>query len=213
VLESLGVGIDLTPEAAGRSLDLLGITFLFAPNFHSALRHAAEPRREIGVRTVFNVLGPLSNPAGASRQLLGVYSDALVRPVAEVLGQLGSDRAWVVHGRDGLDELTVFDKSHVAALENGAIREFELDPGEYGLSGKSRDEIAGGDATANAARIRAVLAGEKSAARDIVLLNTGAALVVGGLANDLKDGITRAAQAIDSGAARDKLAELAAFRG
>jgi anthranilate phosphoribosyltransferase len=213
VLESLGVRIDLTPETAGRSLDLLGITFLFAPNFHTALRHAAGPRREIAVRTVFNVLGPLSNPAGASRQLLGVYSDTLVRPVAEVLAQLGSERAWVVHGRDGLDELTIFAKSHVAALENGSITEFEMDPAEYGLSGKNREEIAGGDAAHNASRIKSVLAGEKGAARDIVLLNSGAALVVGGLAADLKDGIAQASKAIDSGAAREKLAELAAFRG
>src|SRR5439155_20543905 len=124
VLESLGVGIDLTPVAAARSLDLLGITFLFAPHYHSALRHAAAARREIGVRTVFNVLGPLANPAGAGRQLLGVYADGLVRTVAEVLRQLGSERAWVVHGRDGLDELTVFGKSHVAELNQGEIREF-----------------------------------------------------------------------------------------
>ena len=213
VLESLGVRIDLTPESAGRSLDLAGITFLFAANYHAALRHASAPRREIGVRTFFNILGPLTNPAGARRQLLGVYSDALVRPVAEVLMRLGSERAWVVHGRDGLDELTVFDVTHVAELSDGQVREFEVDPKKLGLAGAHRDEIAGGDAAVNAAKVRAVLGGEKGAARDIVLLNTAAALVVSGASKTLEEGVARAATAIDSGAAAAKLAELAAFRG
>ncbi len=213
VLESLGVRIDLTPEAAGRSLDLLGITFLFAPNYHAALRHAAAPRREIGVRTVFNVLGPLSNPAGARRQLLGVYSDTLVRPVAEVLRELGTEHAWIVHGRDGLDELTVFGPSHVAEVRDGAIREFEVKPSELGLEARDREGIAGGDPRANAARIRAILDGEKGPARDIVLLNTAAALIVAGLAANLSQGIDRAAQAIDRGEAKAKLQELATFRG
>ncbi len=213
VLESLGVRIDLTPENAARSLDLLGITFLFAPNYHAALQHAAATRREIGVRTVFNVLGPLTNPAGATMQLLGVFSDALVRPVAEVLRELGSDRAWVVHGRDGLDELTPFATSHVAELRDGKVTEFEVDPATLGLARTERDQIAGGDAAANAARVRAVLAGEKSAARDVVVLNAAAALVVSGLSPSLEAGVARAAQAIDSGAAAAKLAEMATFRG
>ena len=212
VLESLGVRLDLTPESAARSLDLVGLTFLFAPNYHAALRHAAAARREIGVRTVFNVLGPLTNPAGATRQLLGVFSDTLVRPVAEVLRALGSERAWVVHGRDGLDELTVFARSHVAELRDGEIREFELDPAAAGLAHTERDGIRGGDAGANAARVRAVLAGEKGAARDIVLLNAGAALVAGGASDTLEAGVAMAAAAIDRGAAAAKLAELAAFR-
>jgi anthranilate phosphoribosyltransferase len=213
VLESLGVRIDLTAEKAARSIDLLGITFLFAPNYHTALRHAAGPRREIGVRTVFNVLGPLTNPAGATRQLLGVYADTLVRPVADVLMQLGSERAWVVHGRDGLDELTVFDQSHVAELKDGAIREFEVDPADYGLASSDRSAVAGGDAAANAARIRSVLGGERGAARDIVVLNTGAALVAAGVAPDLGAGIEQASAALGSGAAAAKLAELTGFRG
>jgi len=213
VLESLGVRIDLTPDSASRSLDLLGITFLFAPNYHTALRHAAGPRREIGVRTVFNVLGPLTNPAGASRQLLGVFSDDLVRPVADVLKQLGSDRAWVVHGRDGLDEATVFGRTHVAELKDGVVREFEIDPKTLGLAHEDRSGVAGGDAAANAARVRAVLAGEKGAARDIVLLNTAAALVVAGVTATLEHGVTRAAAAIDSGEAKARLDQLAAFRG
>jgi anthranilate phosphoribosyltransferase len=213
VLESLGVRLDLTPESAARSLDLLGITFLFAPHYHTALRHAGATRREIGVRTFFNVLGPLTNPAGATMQLLGVFSDGLVRTVAEVLKQLGSERAWVVHGRDGLDELTVFDKTHVAELKGGEIHEFEVDPASLGLARDDRREIAGGDAAANAERVRAVLAGEKGAARDIVVLNTAAALVVSGAAPGLEAGVKRAAQAIDNGSAAAKLAELAAFRG
>jgi anthranilate phosphoribosyltransferase len=213
VLESLGVRIDLTPENAARSLDVLGITFLFAPNYHTALRHAAGPRREIGVRTVFNVLGPLTNPAGAGRQLLGVFSDTLVRPVAEVLQRLGSERAWVVHGRDGMDELTVFAPSHVVELAGGTLREFDVEPGELGLAHQDRAGVAGGDAATNAARVRSVLAGEKGAARDIVLLNAGAALVVADVAPDLKTGIATAAATIDSGAARARLEQLQAFRG
>jgi len=213
VLESLGVRIDLTPESAGRSLDLLGITFLFAPNYHAALRHAAAPRREIGVRTVFNILGPLSNPAGARRQLLGVYSDALVRPVAEVLRALGSEHAWVVHGRDGLDELTVFEHSHVAELKDGRIREFEVEPGQYGLGASNRDGISGGAPAANAERIRSILSGAAGPARDIVVLNTAAALIVSGVSSDLGEGIGLAQRALDGGAARAKLNELAAFRG
>jgi anthranilate phosphoribosyltransferase len=212
VLESLGVRIDLTPIDAARSLDVLGITFLFAPNYHTALRHASGPRREIGVRTVFNVLGPLTNPAGASRQLLGVFSDDLVRPVAEVLQRLGSDRAWVVHGHDGLDELSIFGPSHVAELANGRLREFEVDPAALGLAHGDRSGVAGGDAPANAAKVRAVLSGEQGAARDIVVLNAGAALVVAGVVDDLEQGIRRAAEAIDSRAASAKLEELRAFR-
>ena len=212
VLESLGVRLDLTAEDAARSLDLLGLTFLFAPNYHIALRHAAGPRRELGLRTVFNVLGPLTNPAGARRQLLGVYSDALVRPVAEVLRRLGSERAWVVHGRDGLDELSIFAPTHVAELADGELREFDVDPAKLGLAGSNRDGVAGGNASENAARIRAILGGEKGPARDIVVLNTGAALVVAGSARTLEDGIAQAARAIDSGAAATKLDELARFR-
>src|SRR4029079_11082057 len=172
VLEALGVRIDLTPESAGRSLDLLGITFLFAPNYHTALRHAVGPRREIGVRTVFNILGPLTNPAGATRQLLRVFRAALQAPVAEVLRELGSEHAWVVHGRDGLDELTLYAPSHVAELKDGRVTEFEIDPAQLRLTVYDRAAIDGGDAAANAAIVRDVLAGGKGAARDIVVLNS-----------------------------------------
>ena len=212
VLESLGVRIDLTPESAARSLDLVGLTFLFAPNYHTSLRHAAGPRREIGVRTVFNVLGPLTNPAGASRQLLGVFSDTLVRPVADVLQMLGSECAWVVHGRDGLDEITVFERSHVAELKDGRVREFELDPASYGLKHTDRSEVAGAGAAENAARVRRVLAGEKGAARSIVVLNSGAALHVAGVCATLEAGVAMAENAIDRGLATAKLDELVAFR-
>jgi anthranilate phosphoribosyltransferase len=213
VLESLGVKLDITPEKAGRSLDMLGITFLFAPNYHSALRHAAGPRRELGVRTVFNILGPLTNPAGATRQLLGVFADDLVTTVVQVLKELGSERAWVVHGRDGMDELTVFDKTHVAELIDGKIREFEIDPADYGLAHEGRDGISGGTAADNAARVRAIFGGEKGAARDIVVLNTATALFVAGTVPKIEDGITRAQEALDSGKAAAKLADLAHFRG
>ncbi len=213
VLESLGVGIDLTPIDAAKSLDVLGITFLFAPNYHGALRHAVGPRRELGVRTVFNVLGPLTNPAGATRQLLGVYSAALVPTIAEVLRQLGSDRAMVVHGHDGLDELTVFDANHVAELHDGKVTEYTIDPKEFGLAHTDRSSVAGGSAPENAARVRAVLGGEKGAARDIVVLNAAAAMVVAGSAQNIADGVAQAQKALDSGAAAKKLADMAAFRG
>ena len=213
VLESLGVGIDLTPVDAARSLDVLGITFLFAPNYHGALRYAVGPRRDLGIRTVFNVLGPLTNPACATRQLLGVYSDPLVRLIADVLKDLGSERALIVHGRDGMDELTVFATNHVAELDDGQVREYEIDPAQYGLAHSDRAGVAGGSAAENAARVRAILGGEQGAGRDIVLLNAAAALKVAGVVDDLPAGIERARAVIDGGEALRKLADVAAFRG
>ena len=213
VLEALGVRVDLTPESAGRSIDNLGITFLFAPSYHSAMRNAAGVRREMGVRTVFNLLGPITNPAGATRQLLGVYADEYVSVLAEVLRRLGSERAMIVHGSDGMDELTVFGKSHVAELRDGKVREYAIDPKDFGLAHTDRAGVAGGSPQENAARVRAVLGGAKGPARDIVLLNAGAALHVAGVAGDLAAGIERARSAIDRGEAARKLDELAAFRG
>jgi anthranilate phosphoribosyltransferase len=213
VLEQLGVKIDLTPEGAARSIDLLGIAFLFAPNYHVALSHAAGPRREIGIRTVFNLLGPLTNPAGAKRQLMGVYADRLVRVAADVLGRLGSERAWVVHGLDGLDELTVFAPTHVAELAHGEVREFQVDPASLGLAHVDRSAIAGGSATENADRIRAVLDGEAGPARDIVVLNAAAALVVAGVAASLEAGVAQGREALDRGVAAEKLTQLASFYG
>src|SRR5262249_5890298 len=185
VLEALGVRVDLTPESAGRSLDHLGLTFLFAPNYPSAMRNAAGARKEMGVRTVFNLLGPLTNPAGASRQLLGVYADTFVATLAEVLRRLGSERAMIVHGGDGMDELTVFDENHVAELKDGKVREFALDPQSLGLAHTDRAAVAGGSAQENATRIHQVLAGENGPARDIVVLNAAAALVVAGGAGEV----------------------------
>jgi len=213
VLEALGVRLDLTPESAGRSLDHLGLTFLFAPNYHTAMRNAAGPRKDMGVRTVFNLLGPLTNPAGATRQLLGVYADTFVPTLAEVLRRLGSERAMIVHGEDGMDELTVFGKNHVAELRDGKIREFSLDPAELGLAHTDRGEVAGGSAQENAAKVRAVLSGRNGPARDIVVLNAAAALVVAGVVNELPAGVERAQRALDRGEAARKLDELAAFRG
>jgi len=213
VLEALGVRVDLTPESAGRSLDHLGITFLFAPNYHSAMRNAAGARKEMGVRTVFNLLGPITNPAGATRQLLGVYADPFVPTLAEVLRRLGSERAMIVHGSDGMDELTVFGSNHAAELRDGKIREYSIEPASLGLAQTDRAAVAGGGPQENAARIRAVLAGEKGPARDIVVLNAAAALVVAGVADGLPEGVERAQQSLDRGEARMKLEELAAFRG
>jgi len=212
VLEALGLPLPLDEHAAGACLDRTGFTFLFAPHYHPAMKHIAPVRQALGVRTVFNVLGPLANPANTRRQLLGVYSDTLVRPVAEVLKLLGSERAWVVHGRDGLDELTVYDKTHVAELARGAVGEFEIDPADLGLAHTDRGPIAGGTPAENAVRIRAIFGGEPGAARDIVLLNTAAALVVAETARNVEEGIEMARKAIDSGGAAAKLEELAQFR-
>ena len=213
VLEALGVRMDLTPESAGRSLDNLGLTFLFAPNYHSAMRNAAGARKEMGVRTVFNLLGPLTNPAGASRQLLGVYADTFVATLAQVLRELGSERAMIVHGADGMDELTVFGKNHVAELNEGRIREYTLDPADLGLAHTDRAAVSGGSAQENAARIRAVLSGAPGPARDIVVLNAAAALVVAGVVSELRAGVERARHALDRGESARKLDELTAFRG
>jgi anthranilate phosphoribosyltransferase len=177
------------------------------------MRNAAGARKEMGVRTVFNLLGPITNPAGATRQLLGVYADTYVAVLAEVLRQLGSERAMIVHGSDGMDELTVFGKSHVAELRDGKIKEYTIDPATFGLAHTDRAAVAGGNAQENAAKIRAVLGGSKGPARDIVLLNAGAALAVAGVTEGLEAGIERARSAIDRGEATRKLDELAAFRG
>jgi anthranilate phosphoribosyltransferase len=202
----------LTPESACRSLDALGITFLFAPNYHTALRHAAAARREIGVRTVFNVLGPLTNPAGAKRQLLGVYDDSLVVRVAEVLRELGSERAWVVHGRDGLDELTLFAKSHVAELDGGKIREFEIDPGELGLAHTDRTGVEGATPRRTRRRSARCWRGEKGPRARHRGAEQRRGLVVAGVAPDLRDGDRARLRGDRQRRAREKLAALAAFR-
>ena len=208
VLSALGVKIELAPLQIGRCIDEVGVGFLFAPALHGAMKHAGPVRKELGVRTFFNLLGPLSNPAGAKRQLIGVFEGDFVEPLAGVLQRLGAEHAWVVHGHDGLDELTTTDETRVAELKDGKVRSFYLDPSDLGLAGASLADLKGGDAEENAALTLAVLKGETGPRRDIVLLNAGAALVVAGLAPSLKDGVAQAAASIDKGKALEKLEAL-----
>ncbi len=208
VLEELGLHIELPPEHVGRCLDEIGIGFLFAPALHPAMRHAAVPRRELGIRTVFNILGPLTNPAGATRQLLGVYDGVLVEPVCRALAELGSEHVLVVHGEPGLDEISTLGATHMAELHQGSITVRTIAPEDLSLPVVSAEGIYGGSAQACAVSMQAVLEGEQGPRRDIVLANAAGALVVADLAEDLRDGITRAAAAIDSGAARQKLEDL-----
>jgi anthranilate phosphoribosyltransferase len=187
------------------------MTFLFAPLFHSAMKYAIGPRREIGVRTIFNILGPLTNPAGAKRQLLGVSRHEFVEPMARVLGKLGSMRAFVVHGSDGLDEITITGETHISALEAGRITSYTISPEQFGLHRVPLDALVGGDAPQNAEMTMAVLEGKQGPHRDVVLLNAAAALVVAGAAADLEAGLQLAAYSIDSGAALEKLQRLQRF--
>ncbi len=212
VLEALGAKLTLDPQAEARTLAEAGIVYLHAPDHHPALRHAAGVRRELGIRTVFNLLGPLLNPAGATAQLLGVYDPALVVPVAEALAELGRDRAFVVHG-DGLDELTTTGESVVAALDRGRVKTMTVAPEEFGLARVSHRALAGGVADENARILLRVLSGEEGAARDIVLLNAAAACVLGGRGSHLAAGLTAAEAAIDSGAALDRLERLVRATG
>ncbi|MFJ3172977.1 anthranilate phosphoribosyltransferase [Streptomyces roseus] len=199
VLEALGVPIDLGSADAAACLAETGITFLFAPVFQPAFRHAAGPRRELGVRTVFNVLGPLCNPAGARFQTLGVSDPALLEVMAEVLRRLGTERALVFCADDGLDELSTCSPSRVVELADGATTSYRLDPADLGLAPATLADLRGGDATANAATVRRILAGEHGPRRDVVLLNTAAALRAAGQCEDWRTGIARAAEAIDGG--------------
>ena len=205
VLEALGAKIDLGPEQVARCLREVGIGFMFAQAFHPAMKHVAGPRREIGVRTVFNVLGPLTNPAGAAHQLLGVARAELAPLLAEALGRLGARHALVVHGHGGLDELSLSGPSTVHELRDGALREYTVSPEDVGLSPAPNEAVRGGSPEENAAALRGVLDGKAGPLRDITLLNAAAALVAADLAGDLKDGVALAARAIDSGAAREKL--------
>ena len=211
LLQALGVAIELSPERAETCLAEVGITFLFAPLFHSAMKHAIGPRRELGVRTIFNILGPLTNPAGAKRQLLGVSQQQFAEPMARVLGNLGSTRAMVVHGADGLDEITISGDTHITALDAGRIASYTITPEQFGLCRAPLGALAGGDAPQNADITVAVLEGKPGPHRDVVLLNAAAALAVAGTAADLEAGLQLAAHAIDSGAALDKLRRLQRF--
>ncbi len=210
VLKALGVRIDLPKEAVATAIDTIGIGFLYAPLYHPAMRHVAKSRRELGFRTVFNLLGPLTNPAGAPRQLVGVYDPAITGKVAEVLLRLGAKRAMVVHSLDGLDEISAAAPTKIAEVEGGQVKSYLLDPADYGLRG-DRSDYAGGTPADNAAIILAVLGGEQGGRRDIVLLNAAAALVVAGKAADLREGLALAAASIDDGAALAKLEALRRF--
>ncbi|MFN4090305.1 MAG: anthranilate phosphoribosyltransferase [Alphaproteobacteria bacterium] len=208
VLAALGVNIDADMGLVARALGEVGICFMMAPRHHGAMRHVAGPRVELGTRTIFNLLGPLSNPAGARRQLLGVFSRHWLEPMARVLANLGSERAWLVHGADGLDELTTTGPSFVAELRDGAVHTFEVTPEAAGLRTARADDLKGGDAATNAAAMRAMLDGECSPYRDIVLLNSAAALMVADRAGDLREGVEMARAAVDGGAARTVLERL-----
>jgi anthranilate phosphoribosyltransferase len=216
VLEALGVKIDLPAERVAQAIEEIGIGFLFAPAMHAATRHATEARKQIGVRTVFNLLGPLTNPANASVQIVGVYDAKLTEFVAEVLGELGVRRAFVVHGADGLDEISLSGETFVSELRDGSVRTFTVTPEDFGLARAPLEAIRGGDAAENAAIMhkilgRSLLYREHGAARDIVLANAAAALVAAGRAGDFLEGVRIARESIDSGAAREKLEALVAF--
>ena len=210
VLSALGVNIEASPETVSRCLDDVGIGFLFAISLHGAMKYAIGPRREIGARTIFNALGPLSNPAGATRQVVGVYSAALTETLVGVLGTLGSERAFVVHGSDGLDEMTLTGPTRVSELKNGSVSTYRVSPGDFGLAQASADALKGGDADYNAEITRSILNGEEGPRRDIVLLNAAAAIVAGDKARDLNEGVQVAAEVIDSGKALEKLEGLVA---
>ncbi len=208
VLEALGVRLDIPPAAIARCIESANVGFMFAALHHPAMKYVAAARKALGVRTLFNALGPLSNPAGAKRQVMGVFSRDLVRPIAQVMGRLGVTRAWVVHGGDGLDELTTTGASHVASLDNGAVTEFEVTPEDAGLKRAAAAELKGGDPSENAAALWRLLEGERSAYRDIAVLNAAAALIVAGRAEALEPAARMAEKAIDSGAAKTALANL-----
>jgi anthranilate phosphoribosyltransferase len=211
VLEALGFELELAPDRVARSIDELGFGFLFAPTHHPAMRHAAPVRRELAARTVFNVLGPLTNPAGARAQVVGVYAPELVRTIAEVLGQLGAQRAFVVHGAGGIDELSPAGPNLVCEVAAGSVRERNVDPLELGIARSDPSDLRGGSPRENAAAISAVFHGENGGRRSAILLNAAGAIAAGGHAGDLREGLEVAREAVDSGAAAERLEQLIAF--
>ena len=211
VLEALGVKIDLNPEQVQKCLEKVGIGFMLAPVFHPAMKYAAAPRKEVGIRTVFNILGPLTNPAGAGAQVLGVPEKGLTEKMATVLKMLDCQHALVVHGEDGLDEITITGKTFISELEKGSIQNYEITPEEFGLSRAKPDSLKGGTAKDNADLLRNVLSGKKGAQRDIVLMNAAAALVAGDKVATLGQGIVLASEAIDTRKALQKVEELVKF--
>lgn len=208
LLEEAGVNIDLSPDQVGHCVNTLNLGFMFAPRHHSAMKHAIGPRREMAIRTIFNLLGPLTNPAGARSQLLGVYSAEWVRPIAEVLKKLGSEHVIVVHGHDGMDEISISGPTQIAQLRDGTITESVIEPAQFGLKNSPLSEIKVDGAAQSLAMIQSVLENEVSAARDIVMLNAGAALCVAGVAVDIAGGVEKAEAVLSSGAAKAKLNEL-----
>jgi anthranilate phosphoribosyltransferase len=208
VLAALGVNIELSPEAVSRCIRQAGIGFMFAPAHHPAMKNVGPTRVELGTRTIFNLLGPLSNPAGVKRQMVGVFSRQWIEPLAHVLKNLGSEAVWVVHGSDGLDEITTAGATYVAALEHGAVRTFEITPEDVGLQRVKPEALRGGDAKENAQALVDVLKGRKGPFHDVAVLNAGAGLIVAGRAADLKQAIALAQKSIDSGEAESRLQRL-----
>ncbi|BBI98606.1 anthranilate phosphoribosyltransferase [Ferrigenium kumadai] len=208
VLEKLGVNVSLKPDQVAHCVDSIGVGFMFAPNHHSAMKHAAPVRRELGVRTLFNLLGPLTNPAGAQNQVLGVFHQSLTAKLAQVLGELGSRHVLVVHGADGMDEISISEGTYVAELKDGKVREYTVHPSDFGLPSAPVDLLRVANIDEACEKLLGVLDNEAGAPRDIVQLNAGAAIYVAGLASSLKEGVAKADHAIASGAAREKLGQL-----
>ncbi len=211
VLKELGVEIEMEPQMVKAEIEQVGFGFLFAQKYHTAMKYVADVRRELGTRTIFNVLGPITNPAFVKGQLLGVYDKALVHPIAEVLLNLGCERAMVVHGEDGLDEITTTSRTFVSEVKDGKIRDYTIDPIDFGIPYANLEEIAGGDPQMNASIIKDIFEGKDGAKRDIVVLNAAAALYVGKAVENLKDGISMAESILDSGLAREKLDQIIKF--
>ncbi len=212
VLEAAGVALDLSPEHIGLCIQEVGIGFLFAPALHGAMKYAIGPRKEIGIRTIFNILGPLTNPAGANIQVIGVFDGGLTEPLADVLGKLGTKRALVVHGEGNLDELTVTGTTRVSELKDGRVVTYTISPEDAGLTVSTLEELLGGETVEDSVeQMKAILKGEPGPKRDMVLINSGAALMAAGMCEDLKEGVKKAAEVIDSGKAFEKLERLVAF--
>lgn len=208
VLKSLGVNVEITPDKVSDCIEKIGLGFMFAPSHHPAMRFVGPARQEMGVRTIFNLLGPLSNPAGVKKQLIGVFAEHWVEPIAHVLNELGSKRLWIVHGRDGLDEISTTGPTFVAELKDGKVETFEITPEDGGLPFSSLEDLKGGDADENAEAIKGVLEGERNPYRDVVLLNAAAALIIAGKSDSLAEGVNLAAKAIESGSAKNQLEKL-----
>ncbi len=211
VLHALGVNIEMPTQRVSECMKEAGIAFLFAPMMHQAMKYAIGPRREVGIRTIFNVLGPLTNPAKVTSQIMGVYSAELTSPLAQVLGNLGAVHAFVVHGMDGLDEITITDKTRISEFVNNSVRDYFIHPSDFGIATGKAEDLKGGEAKENAAITLEILTGQQGARRDIVLLNAAAGLVASGMAKDFPEGIRKAAESIDTGAAMKKLEQLKVF--